>query len=90
MRKHEVGTREEWSAAHKRLLQREQELGQLDATRFRKDVMPTFPCADMTSTEHRSSSVAVGLDPIDDAVPPICHQEAPAAVDEERQRVLEA
>jgi predicted dithiol-disulfide oxidoreductase (DUF899 family) len=30
MRKHEVGTREEWSAARKRLLQREQELGQLD------------------------------------------------------------
>ena len=30
MPKHEVGTREEWSAVRKRLLQREQELGQLD------------------------------------------------------------
>jgi predicted dithiol-disulfide oxidoreductase (DUF899 family) len=30
MPKHEVGTREEWSAACKELLEREQELGNLD------------------------------------------------------------
>src|SRR5205809_6354490 len=30
MPKHDVGTREEWSAARKELLEREQELGQLD------------------------------------------------------------
>jgi len=34
--------------------------------------------------------VTVGLDPIHDARPPICHQEAAAPVDEQRQRMLEA
>ena len=34
--------------------------------------------------------MTIGLDPIHDARRPICHQEAAAPVDEQRQRMLEA
>src|SRR4029077_10999934 len=36
------------------------------------------------------SRLTVGLDPIDDAVAPVCNQQAAPSVDEQRQRVLEA